>query len=136
MWPVSTGAPGYATPAGSFRPFRMEVEHYSKEWDDAPMPHSIFFTTAGHAIHGTSSIGSLGTPASHGCVRLAPEHAAYLFKLVESHGLKTTRIEVSGGTLEVSGNFGPEYGPPRDIEREIDRQVRRWINMIEGLTRR
>ena len=51
-WPVSTGMKGYATPAGSFRPFRLEEEHYSKEWDDAPMPHSIFFTPAGHAIHG------------------------------------------------------------------------------------
>jgi lipoprotein-anchoring transpeptidase ErfK/SrfK len=136
MWPVSTGAPGYITPAGSFRPFRMEVEHYSKEWDDAPMPHSIFFTRAGHAIHGTSSIGSLGTPASHGCVRLAPEHAAYLFKLVEEHGLKATRIEVTGGALEMSDNFRRESDPARDIGREVDRHVRRWINVIEGLTRR
>src|SRR5215204_6330421 len=49
-WPVSTGMKGYTTPAGTFRPFRLEEEHYSKEWDDALMPHSIFFTPAGHAI--------------------------------------------------------------------------------------
>ena len=54
-WPVSTGMKGYATPAGTFRPFRLEEEHYSKEWDDAPMPHSIFFTPAGHAIHGSNA---------------------------------------------------------------------------------
>src|SRR5207244_12946893 len=51
-WPVSTGIPSYETPSGSFRTFRMEEDHYSKEFDDAPMPHSIFFTKIGHAIHG------------------------------------------------------------------------------------
>jgi hypothetical protein len=48
IWPVSTGRRGYSTPAGSFRPFRLEEDHYSKEWDEAPMPHSIFFTGDGH----------------------------------------------------------------------------------------
>ena len=33
-WPVSTGRPGYDTPNGTFRPFRMEADHFSKEWDD------------------------------------------------------------------------------------------------------
>src|SRR5262245_32043547 len=50
-WPVSSGIPSYETPNGSFRAFRMEEDHYSKEFDDAPMPHSIFFTKIGHAIH-------------------------------------------------------------------------------------
>jgi hypothetical protein len=61
-WPVSTGMRGHATPAGTFRPFRMEEEHYSEEWDDAPMPHSIFFTAAGHAIHGSNATRHLGSP--------------------------------------------------------------------------
>src|SRR5215212_4693308 len=95
-WPVSTGMKGYSTPAGSFRPFRTEEEHYSQEWDDAPMPHSIFFTREGHAIHGSHATRRLGTPASHGCVRLAPAKAATLFALVKSHGLANTRIVVSG----------------------------------------
>ena len=53
-WPVSTGNPSYETPNGSFQTFRMEEDHFSKEFDDAPMPHSIFFTKQGHAIHGTT----------------------------------------------------------------------------------
>src|ERR1700747_1409229 len=61
-WPVSTGIPSYETPNGSFRTFRMEEDHYSKEFDDAPMPHSIFFTKTGHAINGTDSVRNLGTP--------------------------------------------------------------------------
>ena len=95
-WPVSTGRAGYATPAGSFKPFRMEADHYSKEWDDAPMPHSIFFTRMGHAIHGSYDVRRLGGPASHGCVRLAPANAARLFALVMQEGLDQTRIVLGG----------------------------------------
>ena len=95
-WPVSTGRAGYSTPAGSFKPFRMEADHYSKEWDDAPMPHSIFFTRVGHAIHGSYDVRRLGSPASHGCVRLAPGNAARLFALVRQEGLEQTRIVLGG----------------------------------------
>ena len=70
-WPVSTGRSGYGTPSGSFKPFRMEADHHSDEWDDAPMPHSIFFTQKGHAIHGTYETKHLGSPVSHGCVRIS-----------------------------------------------------------------
>src|SRR5437899_3072538 len=52
-WPVSTGARGYDTPSGSYTASRMEKDYFSKEWDDAPMPNSIFFTQRGHAIHGS-----------------------------------------------------------------------------------
>ena len=71
QWPVSTGKAGYDTPNGKFKAFRMERDHFSKEWDDAPMPFSIFFTQKGHAIHGSYDVKRLGSPASHGCVRLA-----------------------------------------------------------------
>ena len=96
-WKVSTGARGYDTPSGNFRPFRMEREHYSKEWDDAPMPHSIFFTGRGHAVHGSYHVKSLGRRASHGCVRLHPDNAAKLFALVQKTGMSNTRVVVKGG---------------------------------------
>ena len=95
-WPVSTGKSGHATPAGSFTTFRMEEDHRSKEWDDAPMPHSIFFTREGHAIHGSFDVKRLGTPASHGCVRLAPQNAATLFALVKAEGLPNTKVIITG----------------------------------------
>jgi lipoprotein-anchoring transpeptidase ErfK/SrfK len=97
VWLVSTGVSGYSTPSGSFTPFRMEPDHYSKEWDNAPMPHSIFFTPAGHAIHGSPYTKRLGTRNSHGCVRLAPENAAKLYALVQKAGMKNTRVIVRGG---------------------------------------
>jgi hypothetical protein len=34
-WPVSSGIPSRETPNGSFRTFRMEEDHFSKEFDDA-----------------------------------------------------------------------------------------------------
>jgi hypothetical protein len=95
-WPVSTGQRGYDTPVGTYQPFRMEADHFSREWDDAPMPHSIFFTKIGHAIHGSFDIKRLGRPASHGCVRLSPEHAAILFKLVRAEKMANTRVALTG----------------------------------------
>ena len=97
-WLVSTGASGYSTPSGSYRPFRMERDHFSKEWDDAPMPFSIFFTQKGHAIHGSNDTKRLGTPASHGCVRLLPANAEKLFALVEKEGVLKTTVVLTGVT--------------------------------------
>jgi hypothetical protein len=95
-WPVSTGIPSRETPSGSFRAFRMEEDHFSKEFDDAPMPHSIFFTKVGHAIHGTDSVGRLGTPASHGCVRLSRQNASTLYALVQEQGVLNTTVTLTG----------------------------------------
>ena len=95
-WPVSTGIPSRETPNGTFKAFRMEADHFSKEFDDAPMPHSIFFTKIGHAIHGTMSEGRLGTPASHGCVRLSRANATTLYTLVQEQGVLNTTVTLTG----------------------------------------
>ena len=97
-WPVSSGIPSYETPNGNFRTFRMEEDHYSKEFDDAPMPHSIFFTKQGHAIHGTDSVSRLGSPASHGCVRLSRDNAAKLYALVKQEGVLNTTVTLTGSS--------------------------------------
>lgn len=97
-WPISSGNPSHETPNGSFRAFRMEEDHYSKEFDDAPMPHSIFFTKQGHAIHGTDSVGKLGTPVSHGCVRLSRANAQTLWDLVKAEGLLNTTVNLTGSS--------------------------------------
>jgi hypothetical protein len=94
VWPVSTGRRGYDTPSGDFRAFRMEEDHYSKEWDDAPMPYSIFFTSEGHAIHGSYETRNLGRRASHGCVRISPSNASRLFTLVKREGVSNARVVV------------------------------------------
>ncbi len=60
----------------------------------SPMPFSIFFYN-GYAIHGSYAIDRLGGPASHGCVRLHPHHAAILFDLVQQEGPNRTSIEIT-----------------------------------------
>jgi lipoprotein-anchoring transpeptidase ErfK/SrfK len=98
-WPVSTGRAGYSTPSGTFTPLSMNERWYSREWDNAPMPHAIFFMKDGHAIHGSYEVKHLGKPVSHGCVRIAPQNATLLYDLVKTNGLENTQVVLSGETL-------------------------------------
>ena len=84
-WAISSGRMGFVTPRGTYRPQSLRRMHYSSKYNNAPMPHSIFFHK-GWAIHGTSAVGDLGRPASHGCIRLAPGNAAKLFNMVQRQG--------------------------------------------------
>jgi hypothetical protein len=102
---VSTGRPGYDTPSGNFKPNRMDADHYSQEWDNAPMPHAIFIDLQGHAIHGFFDVKHLGLAVSHGCIRLSPDHAATLFDLVKQQGMANTKVVIAGRTP------GGENGP-------------------------
>lgn len=115
-WPVSTGKTGHATPSGKFQAFRMERDHYSKEWDDAPMPYSIFFTKVGHAIHGTYS-KNIGMPVSHGCVRLSVAHAEKLYNLVQQEGVLKTKVVLAG-----SEQIALKRGRTKVAEREENPQ--------------
>jgi hypothetical protein len=140
-WKVSTGMAAYDTPDGKFQAFRMERDHFSREWDDAPMPYSIFFTQEGHAIHGSYDVKHLGHPVSHGCVRLSKENAAVLFDLVKEQGLKATHVVLTG---EIPRNTGhavarrerpvtyaddDDDAPPR---RQRVRSSRNWREHREG----
>jgi lipoprotein-anchoring transpeptidase ErfK/SrfK len=97
-WRVSTGRPGYSTPSGTYTATSMNEVWYSKEWDNAPMPHAIFFMKDGHAIHGSYEVKTLGKPVSHGCVRISPQNAATLYALVGKNGLKRTQVVLTGAT--------------------------------------
>ena len=85
----------------------MEETHYSKQWDYAPMPHSIFFTNEGHAVHGTYEQRNLGRAASHGCVRLSLKNATTLYRLVKKEGKKNTTVLLTG---ELPKNTPPAHG--------------------------
>jgi hypothetical protein len=97
-WPVSTGRRGYATPSGVFHPVRLERHWYSRKYYRSPMPWSVFFYR-GYAVHGTMEAYHLGRAASHGCVRLRPDHARTLFGLIKRVGARNTRIVVLNGPL-------------------------------------
>lgn len=116
IWPVSTGQLAYDTPSGRYTAFRMEADHFSKEWDDAPMPSSIFFSPKGHAIHGYLNTRRIGTPASHGCVRLEPANAARLYALVEQQGLPNTKVVVTGDVRVALARRGMQWGRGADAD--------------------
>jgi L,D-transpeptidase catalytic domain len=141
-WPVSSGLPSHETPSGSYKTFRMEEDHYSKEWDDAPMPHSIFFTRKGHAIHGTDVVRRLGSPASHGCVRLSRANAATLFELVKAEGLSNTTVTLSG-SAQVALARNPQRRNdvasrdvnPQSSEPQVQQPAGPQVQMYDGTAR-
>ncbi len=124
-WPVSTGRDNMATPNGVYAPQRLERSWFSTAYYNSPMPFSIFFHN-GYAIHGSYAIDQLGGPASHGCVRLHPHHAAILFDLVQQEGPSNTTIEITDEGRpqerqlpgrEIAGEPARDIAPvpPRDI---------------------
>lgn len=120
-WPVSTARWGYRTPNGVYRPQRLARKWFSRKYDWSPMPYSIFFD-GGYAIHGSYEIKRLGRPASHGCIRLHPAHAAVLFALVSAHR-SDTEIVVRG------------EGPAATVEarRHRDRRLSRSTQSFEDV---
>lgn len=112
---ISSGRNGYRTPSGNFKPQWLSRMHYSKKFDDAPMPYSVFFK-GGYAIHGTTSISRLGSPASHGCVRLHPDNARTFFELVQRHGKSNSSIEILGQAPGVSNYEASERRSSIPIE--------------------
>ena len=127
-WPVSTGREQdeisprgrnslTATPKGfyEFDPDRMYLRYHSWNWDQ-DMPHAMFFNwerrgvETGLAIHAATGkdIGKLGSRASAGCVHLAPDHAALLYKLIRHEYVgQVPRFAYNDATetMSNSGNF-------------------------------
>jgi len=104
-WPVSTGRevfmPGPSgqllktdTPQGYYEldRDRMYKRYHSAAWDHS-MPYAMFFNwehdglQTGLAIHSATGddIALLGKRASAGCVRLAPQNAQLLFRLIRTN---------------------------------------------------
>ncbi len=80
---VSTGSKGHATPGGVFSILEKKVDHYSKKYDNAPMPNMQRLTWTGIAMHS----GNLpGYPASHGCIRLPFDFSKLLFSVTSKGG--------------------------------------------------
>lgn len=73
---ISSGKAGHETPTGVFTVLEKKREHYSKTYDNAPMPNMQRLTWKGIALHA----GNLpGYPASHGCIRLPMKFSSLLF---------------------------------------------------------
>ncbi len=89
---VSSGRPGYETPAGIYSVLQKEQFHTSNLYDDAEMPFMQRLTWSGIALHA----GELpGHPASHGCIRMPYEFAEQLYDLT----MIGTRVIVARGDV-------------------------------------
>ena len=110
-WKISSGRKGFRSPNGVYRPTRLEKNWYSRKYGGA-MPHAVFFR-GGYAIHGTTAVGALGRPASHGCIRLHPANAAKLFALVKTYGSSQTRIALHGAAPDNLSRFAKASSPSK-----------------------
>jgi len=98
---VSSGKKGYETPTGVFSILQKNKDHYSKKYNNAPMPNMQRLTWDGIALHA----GNLpGYPASHGCVRLPLEFSKLLFG-VSSTGVTVVISRKREAPSEVAGDL-------------------------------
>jgi hypothetical protein len=107
--PVSSGKPGYDTPAGIYSVIQKEAEHYSNLYDDASMPFMQRITWSGIALHA----GALpGYAASHGCVRMPHGFAERLFGLTKL-GMRVviSRDDIAPSEIIHSQLFQPSSSP-------------------------
>lgn len=70
------GTPSHPTPTGTFPVLNKSREHYSRKYNNAPMPHSLWLTNTGIAIHGSPVTNGY---ASHGCIGVPDPFAEKLF---------------------------------------------------------
>jgi lipoprotein-anchoring transpeptidase ErfK/SrfK len=98
-YPIAVGAVGYDTPSGLYDIETKEVNptwHVPEsDWTGGLAGQSIppgpsnplkarwMGIIGGNGIHGTDDVGSLGTSASHGCIRMSVPEVIELFDRVE-----------------------------------------------------
>jgi hypothetical protein len=114
---VSTGSKGHSTPGGVFTILEKKKTHYSKKYDNAPMPNMQRLTWTGIAMHS----GNLpGYPASHGCIRLPYDFSQLLFAETSKGGTvvvgdgktPTPHLASNPGLLLAPKDFSPEMLHP------------------------
>lgn len=76
--PITTGKPGHETPVGMHQVQWKDIDHKSREFNNAPMNYSVFFTTNGIAFHE----GDL-EEQSHGCVHLSRKAAQTFYNALQ-----------------------------------------------------
>ncbi len=108
--PMRGGMPGYETPIGTFKVLWKDIDHRSREYDNAPMPYSVFFTETGVAFHE----GDLSRQ-SHGCVRLTRSAAEKFYAELQEgevvQVVSTTSPEDTAPEDAPEGENAPRLGP-------------------------
>ncbi len=77
---ISSGKKGKETPLGFWSVLQKKKSHFSRKYDDAPMPFMQRIDDHGIAFHAGKTPGY---PASHGCIRLPHKFAEKLYGLTK-----------------------------------------------------
>lgn len=101
-WAVSTGISGHGTPSMDSHPNgRIYDKYTSKAYPGGDynglgnMPYAVFIRGP-FAMHGTpkGNWSKLGRPASKGCIRMHPDNAYRINRLVRSYGISKVWVTV------------------------------------------
>jgi hypothetical protein len=115
---ASTGKAGHGTPTGVFMVLQKDKKHYSKKYNNAPMPYTERLTWDGVALHAG---GLPGYPSSHGCVHLPSEFARRLFEVspmgmtvvIANHSSKPAEVVHPAALSPVDARSGSTVNTPR-----------------------
>jgi L,D-transpeptidase ErfK/SrfK len=116
-YPVAVGAPSTPTPLGDWRIIQKTLNPggaFGTRWMKINVPWG------GYGIHGTDNPSSIGTAASHGCVRMYNEDVNELYDIVQLG----TPVRIVGATF-TGRILRPGVEPGEDIA-----EVQRILQML------
>lgn len=149
-FPVGIGRTGWATPAGHYRivdrrenpiwhvPPSIQAEMLAQGAEvvttvaagpDNPLgKYWIQLSAPGYGLHGTNAPASIGKYATHGCLRLLPDHVERLFREApDGTGVDVVYEPVKIG-IDASGRVFLEVHPDAYHGNRVDRdRIRRGI---------
>ncbi|MGI6190074.1 MAG: L,D-transpeptidase family protein [Clostridiales bacterium] len=117
VYPVAVGTPSTPTPTGNWRIIQKTLNPggpFGARWMRLSVPWG------GYGIHGTDEPGSIGTAASHGCVRMLNEDVIELYDIVPlGTEVKITGITFTGRTLYLGVQPGEDVRSVQEILQEL-----------------
>ncbi|MGE5543607.1 MAG: L,D-transpeptidase family protein [Bacillota bacterium] len=114
VYPVAVGKPETPTPLGDWTIVEKELNPggpFGVRWMRLSVPWG------GYGIHGTNNPPSIGTAASHGCVRMYNEDVTELYDIVPIG----TPVKIIGQVF--TGRILQEGVPPGDDVAELQRRL-------------
>ena len=129
VYPVAVGKKSTPSPAGVFSVVDRVADptYYHAGKVVPPGPRNPLGTRwmglsqPGYGIHGTNAPNSVGTAASHGCVRMAKDDVQELFSRARVGDTVLIRRERDPLTAQIFRSYIPENTPPAALPtRELE----------------
>jgi lipoprotein-anchoring transpeptidase ErfK/SrfK len=131
---ISTGKPAYPTPVGTFKiQSKLPIARMQGDDYDVPDVPNTMYYSGSYAIHGAYWHRNFGTPVSHGCTNVAPNHAKWLFEWasigtpIVVHDGKTAISAPAVKPLDSTPSKTPEKRPePTEQNKEEPLATEYW----------